>query len=180
MSLARSSVSSLCALGFVSSRIGDSQPRSLQFPVSYNYFLRCIKHTMRGTHLCFLMKSFLMSRSETPGVSTVETMGDWYLLFLVFFVFFVFFHCHDHHRHDPPCRESQGFQFDPTFLWSSVVLLPSPIAFSVILFLSPPIHLPFISLNLVFSKDRLFRLALVLLFLVLKRQTETINGISIS
>ena len=31
--------------------------------------------------------------------------------------------------------ESQGFQFDPTFLWSSLVLLPSPIAFSVIIFL---------------------------------------------
>ena len=30
----------------------------------------------------------------------------------------------------PPCLESWGFQFDPTFLWSSLVLLPSPIAFS--------------------------------------------------
>ena len=65
----------------------------------------------------------------------------------------------------PPCLESQGFQFDPTFLWSSLVLLPSPIAFLSSFFCYWPIHLPFISLNLVFSKDRLFRLTLVLLFL---------------
>ena len=35
----------------------------------------------------------------------------------------------------PPWLESQGFQFDPTFLGSSLVFLPSPIVFSVILFL---------------------------------------------
>ena len=37
-------------------------------------------------------------------------------------------------RPPPPCLESQSFQFDPTFLWTSLVLLRSPIAFSVILF----------------------------------------------
>ena len=46
----------------------------------------------------------------------------------------------------PPCQEFQGFQFDPTFLWSSLVLLPIPIAFSVILFLllaySPALYFP--------------------------------------
>ncbi len=62
----------------------------------------------------------------------------------------------------PPCLESQGFQFDSTFLWSSLVLLPSPIAFLSSFFCYWPIHLPFIYLNLVFSKDRPFRLALVL------------------
>ena len=33
----------------------------------------------------------------------------------------------------PPCLESQGFQFDPTFLYyiSSLVLLPSAVALSV-------------------------------------------------
>ena len=31
-----------------------------------------------------------------------------------------------------PCLESQGCQFDPTFLYSSPVLLPSPLALSVL------------------------------------------------
>ena len=31
----------------------------------------------------------------------------------------------------PPCLESQGFQFDLTFLWFCLVLLPSPVAFYV-------------------------------------------------
>ena len=30
------------------------------------------------------------------------------------------------------CLESQGFQFDPTFLYLSSVLLPSPVALSVL------------------------------------------------
>ena len=62
----------------------------------------------------------------------------------------------------PPCLESQGFQFDPTFLWSSLVLLPSAIAFMSSFLCYWPIHLTFISLHLIFLKDRLFRLALVL------------------
>ena len=44
------------------------------------------------------------------------------------------------------CLESQGFQFDPIGLWSSLVLLPSPIAFSVIIVLllahSPVLYFP--------------------------------------
>ena len=32
----------------------------------------------------------------------------------------------------PPCLESQGFQFDPTFLYNLLFLLPSTVALSVL------------------------------------------------
>ena len=64
----------------------------------------------------------------------------------------------------PPCLESHGFQFDPTFLWSSLVLCLVLLLFLSSYFCYGHILLPFMSLNLVFSKDRLFRLALVFLF----------------
>ena len=56
----------------------------------------------------------------------------------------------------PSCLESHGCQFDPTFLYlSSLVILPSPVALSVLSFSAfGPILLICFSINLHFQKLR--------------------------
>ena len=79
----------------------------------------------------------------------------------------------------PPCLESQGCQFDPIFLYiSSLVLLPSPVALSVLsLFCFIwPILLASFSLNLHFPKGRLFCLAFVFLFFLSALEMSTLVG----
>ena len=66
----------------------------------------------------------------------------------------------------PRCLESQGCQFDPTFLYNiSFVLLPSPVALYVILFCFWPILLTSLSLSLHIPKGKLICVALVFCFL---------------
>ena len=61
----------------------------------------------------------------------------------------------------PPVWNLMAVSLIPLF-YGTLVIWPSPIAFLSSFFCYWPINLPFISLNLIFLKDRLFRLAIVL------------------
>ena len=65
----------------------------------------------------------------------------------------------------PPHLESQGFQFDATFLYLLfLIVLPSPVALSVLSFYAFGTLSRLLSLNLHFLKGRLFCVALVFCF----------------